>query len=118
MLGYVLCNNDIFAYLERLEIDVDLERSPVKGLVFDRNRVGDLVLSVENIYEKIDADIVRDDSGIITNLHLKINPREFERLKERRDIGSHDGFRHISISDIAKLNTFDLSNLLFLFDKK
>lgn len=104
ILGCTQSNNDVHVFFENDEIE-QLEKGTVKGTYFnlkDPSKTCPLEASVENEIKKIATSGEKDKEGIfMTKFYIKISPREYQTLKEKRTAGTHDGFRHIELLDAS-----------------
>ncbi len=113
MLGYVAPNNDVFIFFENNEIGL-LAEEKINGF-FINFRNPDLIVPLEvmvdnEINDRIKTDCKRDDDGNFLQYSLRVRQRDYNQFKERRVYGLHEGYRHVNLIDINKMDSFDESN--------
>ena len=91
-----------------------LEEGKVKCTYFnfsDPSKTGDLEAEINgDMRELADAFANKDDDGFVLSMLVKIHPREYARLVERHEAGTHQGFRHIYLLDADHLSIGNAMN--------
>ena len=77
--------------------------------------MGLLEASIDEKTKKIETSAGKNKEGFIEWLHLQLRPTEYMKLKERKTIGSHEGYRHIEVWDASNLENLDFGEkMLYL----
>jgi hypothetical protein len=109
MLGYTeRVSSDVYIFFENDEIE-RLEKERIRGTYFNlrAHKVAGLLEASVNdkISDKIVAIGKKNNKGLVIKLNLQMKTTEYQRLKERRTAGLHEGFRHIELLDSNCLNS-------------
>lgn len=108
MIGYVCSSpsNDVFLYFEGKEID----NRGGRGYLFDEylRRLGDLEVSVgETKMDLVEVIFVKEDDVVIGGRAV-INPRYYDRFVEMGSCEDHQGYRHVSLLDVERLDVMEM----------
>ena len=107
MLGYTQENNDVCIFYEKDEVN-RLPHEKISGIYFnlrDLSIIGCLESCVdEGINDLIKTETEKDEKGFVKHMNVKINPREYEKLVEKGECELHQGFRHVFLGDVNRLD--------------
>lgn len=112
MIGYTAGNNDIYVFFERDDV-VRLGKRMISGTYVNIKEppvIGVLKVSVEEDLDDITKTSVIKRGEDVKFMHLKIKGRVYRSFVERGFYESHEGFRHVCLRDINKLDLGDMLN--------
>jgi hypothetical protein len=108
MIGLKRDNNDVFLYFENGDI-LAVGEGRCGGNIYDDNskKIGSIEVFVsEGGMEYVEVDFEKGDDGIC-GAEVRINPRYFERFQNLGSCEDHQGYRHVHLLDVFRLDGLD-----------
>lgn len=108
MLGYIHKNNDIFLFFENDEL-LRLRGEKIKGsyvqVIPEERGELEIVIDEETGKRKMELiGVTKTCSPPIYLIHIRLMQRVYEQLQERGHYELHEGFRHINIREVNRLD--------------
>lgn len=116
MLGYTAPNNDVYIFFEGDEVG-NLGREKIRGHFVNFNNpevIGTLEASIVNenlISGRIKTPTIKDENSYVSRMIVLMRKLVHKVLRERGSFEEHEGFRHICLRDVNKIdNPMELFN--------
>lgn len=111
MLGYTQQNNDIFVFFESDEIS-KLSEGKIQGEyinVTQHQEIGRLEAVIDEVVcrkgmDTIITNVQRNSNGVISSMSISVMQRVYDYLVEMGKYESHEGFRHIHLIDVNRID--------------